>query len=85
MYTYTVPFAVRSDSANCSEIDKQVDTSLLTCVQAQICRGTHTTTLPSTTLLTQTHARIPFPSALGQTHRQVILLMLSYIVSRHGK
>lgn len=55
MYTYTVPFAVRSDSANHSEIDKQADTSLPTYVQAQIRRGTHATRYISTFSPRHTH------------------------------
>lgn len=56
MYTYTVPFAVMSDSANHSERKKQADTSLLTCVEAQICRGTHTTRYIGTSSPIRTHA-----------------------------
>lgn len=70
MYTYSVPFAVRSDSVNHSEIDKQVDTSLPTCVQGtDLQRRSHHQVRRY--LLSQTDARIPSHSALGQIHRQV--------------
>lgn len=56
---YTVPFAVRSDPANHSERDHQVNTSLPTCVQAQMCRGVHATRYIGTFSLRQMHTFLP--------------------------
>lgn len=69
MYTYTVPFAARSDSANCSDRlagrHKPTDVCKHRFAEALTLLGKHRY------LLTQTDTCILFPSALGQTHRQV--------------
>lgn len=73
------------DSSNHPYVDKQVDTSLPTCVQAQICRGAHATCA---------HAQLPphpgrcthsLPPCTWANTQAGVLLMLTYTVSRYRK
>lgn len=68
------------DSSNHPYVDKQVDTSLPTCVQAQICRGAHAQVPPHPGRCTHS-----LPLCTWANTQAGVLLMLTYMIPRYTK